>query len=100
MGSGPSWPLRFALWKGADWSIIRKGGRSGGRSQFSKMGQNKFKNGVYNSGQSLLNTCVSMRPTLIAKSRVPTTFLARGKSRLVQYLQCQVTSFEERRRAE
>jgi hypothetical protein len=86
--------LRFALWKGADWPSSRKWGRNGGRSHFSKIGQNEFKNGVYISGLSLLNTSVRLRPTGSGKSHLPTTFLAHRKSRLEQWLQRQVTSFD------
>ena len=49
-----------------------------------KSAQNEFKNGVYNSGLSLLNTCVRLRTTRGAKWRLPTTFLAHRKSRLEQ----------------
>jgi hypothetical protein len=95
-GTATASRLRFALWKDADWSSIRKWGRNGGRSHFSKIGQNEFKNGVYISGLSLLNTCVRLRPTGSAKSHLPTTFPAHRKSRLEQWLQRGVTSFDSR----
>jgi len=91
-----SWRLRFALWKGADWRHIRNRGRNRGRSHFSKIDQNEFKNGVYISGPSLLNTCVRLRPTGSAKLHLPTTFPAHRKSRPEQWLQRQVTSFDNR----
>jgi hypothetical protein len=66
--------LRFALRKDESRRMFRKGGRNRGRDRFAEIRQNKFKNGVHNHGQSLLNTRVRLLPTLSAESRLPTTF--------------------------
>ena len=76
--------LRFALWKGAGWRNIRNGVRSRVRSRLSKNDQNKFKNGIYISGLSLLNTCVRLLETRSDESPLLTTLVTHRKSRLAK----------------